>query len=48
MNGTTSVPKSILHYSVDKVRQESESEVWYSIISYVQKLKFPIKVFYMS
>ena len=27
MNGTTSVPKSVLRYSVDKVRQESESEV---------------------
>ena len=27
LNGTTSVPKSFLRYSVDKVRQESESEV---------------------
>ena len=27
VNGTTSVPKSVLRYSVDKVRQESESEV---------------------
>ena len=27
MNGTTSVPKSFLHYTVDKVRQGSETEV---------------------
>ena len=27
MNGTTSVPKSILRYTVDKVRQGSETEV---------------------
>ena len=38
MNGTTSVPKSILRYSVDKVRQESESEVCCSTASYVQKV----------
>ena len=31
MNGTTSVPKSVLRYSVDKVRQESESEVYFYI-----------------
>ena len=36
MNLTTSVPKSVLRYSVDKVRQGSESEVWYSNASYVQ------------
>ena len=27
MNGTTSVPKSVLRYTMDKVRQESETEV---------------------
>ena len=48
VNGTTSVPKSVLRYSEDKVRQESKSEVWYSTASYVQKLKSPIKVFHMS
>ena len=38
VNRTTSVPKSVLRYSLDKVRQESESEVWYSTDSFVQKL----------
>ena len=38
MNGTTNVPKSILHYSVDKVRQESQFEVWCSTTSLVQKV----------
>ena len=42
MNGTTSMPKSVLRYSVDKVRQVSESEVCYSDVSFVQNLKFPI------
>ena len=44
MNGTTSVPKSVLRYSVDKVRKGSETEVWYSTTPFVQKLKSPIKV----
>ena len=37
MNGTTNVPKSVLRYTVDKVRQVSDTEVWYSNVSYVQK-----------
>ena len=36
MNGTTSVPKSILCYAVYKVRQVLVSEAWYSNDSYVQ------------
>ena len=36
VNGTTSVPKSVFRYTVDKVRQVSESEVCYSYVSYVQ------------
>ena len=36
MNGTTSVPMSVLRYTVDKVRQVSGSEVCYSNASYVQ------------
>ena len=27
MNGTTSVPMSVLRYTVDKVRQRSETEI---------------------
>ena len=37
MKGITSVPKSVLRYSMDKVRQGSETKVWYSTASYVQK-----------
>ena len=48
VNGTTSVPKSVLRYSMDMVRQESKSEVWNSTARFVQKLKSPIKVFQMS
>ena len=36
MNETTSMPKSILRYTVDKVRQVSGIEVCYSNASYVQ------------
>ena len=39
VNGTTSVPKSVLRYTVDKVRQVFETEVCYSNVSFVQNLK---------
>ena len=48
MNGTSSMPKSVLRYSVDKVKQESESEVWKSTVYLVQRFKSPIKVFRVS
>ena len=35
MKGTTSVPKSVLRYTVDKVRQVFETEVCYSNVSFV-------------
>ena len=36
MNGTIRVPKSVLCYAVNKVRQMYETEVCYSNVSYVQ------------
>ena len=42
MNGTTSVPKSVLRYSVDKVRQESESEVCYFLLKIDARLNSKI------
>ena len=36
MNRTTGVPKSVLHYTVDKVRQVFETEVCYFNVSFVQ------------
>ena len=35
LNGTTSMPKSVLRYSLDKVRQVSESEIWYWMTQHV-------------
>ena len=36
LNGTTSVPKSVLRYTVDKVRKVIETEVHFPNVSYVQ------------